>query len=688
MAIVVKIDLCRSKIFAGEQERRNPSIRTDALNRMIEVSKASFPRADEPYPQGSFYKADGDALYYIVEKPSVALRGAIEFMQTWCHQGIPQYPECRIYLDRGHIDAIAAPGRTELTGKPFENISVFEKGLDEGKIYLTLDVVESVDQTMAKFRFYRSVVPRKGESLRLYVVDFDDPRTVSDSSLLHALFVAHPVGTEARERLFELFVVEYLLDHGTLDDVALFETWARGKNYPLPPTAQLRGIMTKFSFVELQPAGSYRLRAGAKEEVENAREHFRRARESCTTEVMRSVVDGTGRKSAVEGLVLSDMLEEYLCAVFSEIRMMANYFWATLQLFDAGPEHFARFDYVLRRRLDDERLAYFDEWRRGFLNGLRNVSAEGNLYIAAVFHNVLATYYLNRAGQTSPYQIDKLKQRDIFLDTNIFYSLLVPASSYHEVTQYFMQRLTKMGILARILLVTLAEYEEHLAFVERNTDARGQPSALLVRKNPWLWQEYKKNPARYLQRFGVCRQMFSVAHELVVEEENYTELSERLKVKGVQLEKHMIELSEEEVEALWSKLRNAMTSDWWDLEKYWDFILREHPQQVRRHDMMCVVNVEKKANARGMDELGPKVMLVTADKKLWRLRRLYPFIVSPESFLEFILPYLFLSDIPVTDAERFPNQLLRAQLGTLLVSRPPELAEIVGAYFKDPALGL
>lgn len=255
IAAIVKIDLCKSKTFASKQEVRNPSIRTEALNRMIQVSKASFPRADTPYPSGSFYKADGDALYYIVEKPSVALRGAIEFMQAWYYEGIPEYPECRVYLDRGYVEAIAAPGRTELTGKPFENISVFEKGLDEGKIYLTRDVVESVDQTMAKFRFYRSIVLREGESLGIYVVDFLDPRTVSDSSLLHALFIAHPKGTEARDRLFTLFLVEYLLDHGKLDDVAAFESWARGKNYPLPPATQLREILATSSFIEMQPGG-------------------------------------------------------------------------------------------------------------------------------------------------------------------------------------------------------------------------------------------------------------------------------------------------------------------------------------------------------------------------------------------------------------------------------------------------
>jgi hypothetical protein len=79
-------------------------------------------------------------------------------------------------------------------------------------------------------------------------------------------------------------------------------------------------------------------------------------------------------------------------------------------------------------------------------------------------------------------------------------------------------------------------------------------------------------------------------------------------------------------------------------------------------------------------------MFLTLDSKLLRLRRRYPFILSAEQFLEFMLPYLFISDIPIKEPERFPNQLLSAQLGTLLVRKPPELAEEVGAFLSDPSL--
>jgi hypothetical protein len=53
--------------------------------------------------------------------------------------------------------------------------------------------------------------------------------------------------------------------------------------------------------------------------------------------------------------------------------------------------------------------------------------------------------------------------------------------------------------------------------------------------------------------------------------------------------------------------------------------------------------------------------------------------------MDFFLPYMFLNDIPVKEAEHFPNKLLAAQLGVLLVKRPPTANEIVAACLRDPA---
>ena len=153
---VVKLDLCGSKSFAAEREWKDPSVRADCLKRLLDVSQRCFPQATEQYPAGSFYKADGDAVYYLLEKPSVALRGAIEFMQLWYHE-TPDLPDCRAFLDRSGIDEIGVAGRSELTGRAFENIAVVEKGRQEGRIYTSDDVMSVVDATMVRFTFLDTV---------------------------------------------------------------------------------------------------------------------------------------------------------------------------------------------------------------------------------------------------------------------------------------------------------------------------------------------------------------------------------------------------------------------------------------------------------------------------------------------------------------------------------------------------
>lgn len=300
---------------------------------------------------------------------------------------------------------------------------------------------------------------------------------------------------------------------------------------------------------------------------------------------------------------------------------------------------------------------------------------------------LLATYYLNRSGQASPYQVERLRQRQIYLDTNVLYSLCVEASQFHEVTAYFVERLAKLDIRLRVLPISVWEYEESLQFVERNYDARG-PKEAIVRRNPWLYQQFMSDKARYLSSMAVCRQTYSVAKDLAVEVPNYPSIDSNLKSKGLELEKEATELSQEEADRMWEEHRNWMTSNKWDLQRYWDFINQDFPPSVRRHDMTCIANLVSKAESLKPDVLGPKIVFITVDGKLCRLRKRYPFICSPAQFLEFILPYLFLSDIPLKDARHFPNRLLSAQLGTLLVKRPPQLAEIVRAYFQNPSLAV
>lgn len=681
---IVKIDLCHSKTFAGEREKMDPLIRIDTLNQLAQVSEKCFPESTVAYPDGSFYKADGDAIFYILDMPSVALRGAIEFMQLWFHKNVPAFPDCRVFLDRSAIDKTEIASRVQLTGRAFENISVIEKGRHESRIYVTEDIIGALDTTMAKFSFIDTVSPRQGEILKLYYVDFDDPRIVHDSSLVHALFVAHPKATEARERLFELFLIEFIFDTGDLKSFKDFINWSQKKGYSIPPEDNLRKIMERSEYFE-ERNGRWCLVHNARIEVETAQLQFTEAKCKCIKQVEQALEETTKRADATAGLPIEKIVEEYLCGIFSEIRMMANYFRSTLQLFDSPIDQFACFDYIIKRQLDAPRLEYYTLWFRGFILGLRTATTEGNLYIAAIFHNVLATYYLNRSSETSGYQIELLKDRKIYLDTNALYSLLVEASPFHEEIVYFIERLSKLGIRANVMPISVWEYEEALIFVERNYDDRG-PKEILIRQNPWLYQQFKSDESRYLYSISVCRQKYSITKDIEIGEENFNEIDNNLNGIGLQLDRDSKELSQEEADKMWNEHINWMTSNYWDINRYWDFINKEFPASVRRHDMTCLKNLVTKEASIKPDAMGPKVVFITLDSKIFRLRKMYSFICSPIQYLEFILPYLFLSDIPLKDAKDFPNKLLSAQLATLLVKRPPTMTEIVGAYFRNPSI--
>ena len=176
-------------------------------------------------------------MYFLLDKPSVALRASIEFMREWFSATLPgdeRCPDCRVILDRGNIEELQTAGRTDVVGAPFENIAVAEKSLDDGRIYVSGEVVKHCDPTMARFTIFRDFEPRPGDIVSVYQTEFTDPRTVEDSSLLHALFVAHPKAQAARARVLELFLLEYLVEQKELVDFRDYESWWTTRGYSDP----------------------------------------------------------------------------------------------------------------------------------------------------------------------------------------------------------------------------------------------------------------------------------------------------------------------------------------------------------------------------------------------------------------------------------------------------------------------
>jgi hypothetical protein len=380
------------------------------------------------------------------------------------------------------------------------------------------------------------------------------------------------------------------------------------------------------------------------------------------------------------------VIDEYLSAIFLEVRMMANYFRRGYGIFESTSDNFARFDYLITRHLPEGGESLLEPWRRGFVLGLKKASEQNNLYIAAVFHNILATYYLNRASASSAYQLKRLRERVVYIDTNVLYALRVEASSYHELVEYLVRNLKRLGVSIKVFPFTVEEYETSLEAVEREFVGR-KPSAQLVRWNPWLYQEFMLRPGRYMNSISACRQVHRIRPDAIAcPPEAYDSVDTVLAENGLSLERDFSTLKDEDVAEKWSEYGHKMPSNTWSLDDYWEFLYRVStvPLAKQRHDVFSLVNVGHKALAQVPDGLGPKTLFLTLDRnRLLRLRKVYRYIAGAEQLLEFFLPYFFLSDIPLRDADKFPNDLLAAQLGTLLVRRPPKIAEVVEAYVRD-----
>jgi len=221
---IVKIDLCKSKIFNYSGERTEPAIRSKTLEHLLDIANPYFPNSELTYPEGSYYKSEGDAIYYIFDSPTIALRASINFMQNWHHKSANTLPECRAIIHQGKIELLNHANRIEIAGRPFEDISIIEKNLLDGRIFVTNNFMSKCDKTISKFSHFCDIKITEERTINILLADYDDPRTLEDSSLIHALFVSTSQSKEVRETIFELFATEYLLEHQHLDDIANFNT--------------------------------------------------------------------------------------------------------------------------------------------------------------------------------------------------------------------------------------------------------------------------------------------------------------------------------------------------------------------------------------------------------------------------------------------------------------------------------
>jgi len=421
---------------------------------ILDVARSAFPGSDAEYPNGSFVERTGTAVVFAMKKPTVAVRAAIEFAQAWHRFVLENHPDCRITID--YFRSEGPPISSGLSSQEALGL------LPAGRIYLSEAVVDACDPTLASFSPHCSVwgTPR----INVYRAEFADPRTVADSSLVHALFIAQPDADEAGDRLLELFMAEYLLEKQSLSSFFDLLSWMATKGYPCPPAPYLQELASKSQY--FHSTGSppvFSLTEQATQLVATAKNDYRLAKERCVSLIEAELRSAIRSPKVLDNVDLPKLVDKYLTAMFLEIRLMANYVRRTSQFFDGSSELLQPLDYLILSHLRYMGDVAVDTWRSAFLRGLKAASSETNLYIAAVFHNVLATYYLNRNPSQKHFQVGGLGRREVYIDTNVLYAVVVEASSYHSLIKTCLDNLTKLGFRIKIFPFSVEEYERSLA---------------------------------------------------------------------------------------------------------------------------------------------------------------------------------------------------------------------------------
>lgn len=272
----------------------------------------------------------------------------------------------------------------------------------------------------------------------------------------------------------------------------------------------------------------------------------------------------------------------------------------------------------------------------------------------------------------------------LYVDTNILYSSCFKSSNFHEKVLYFSEHLKQLDINMRVYPFTIEEYESSLAKDVHEYKSNPCSFTMLIRAS-WFYQEFKKNPSKYMNDINICRLIHSIAKGTPVTPENYSAFDRELDTHNMSVESSYQEFTKEQNLLLWEELKDIILSRTETASEYFDvgYRLSTYSEGVVIHDMNLLENVAIKYKEKGDDALGPKVLLITADHKLIKCRKRYPFVVTTEQFLEFMMPYLFIADIPTTDFTAFPNEILSAQLGINISYWKPESDDVVSCFLKD-----
>ena len=654
---VVKIDLCGSKKFMID--RKSPDSRVEVLKRLTKIAVDHFPYADNRFPQGSLYNPAGDAIYIILERPTVALKKTIEFMKRWSSE-VPNYPDCRAVIDYNEITEVNVANSVDLVGEIFEDINEIEKLYGAGEIGVTDRIVKHTDTTIIGFIKPVESKIKDIRKIKSWAVNYDNPRTLNMSMVAHALFIASPESAKVRERAIEAIIIDVLMSKGK-KNISIIEliNYLEKNNYPYISDLFLEEIINTSEYLEL-----FENKVSLKNEMHNTFNSISNEFEKSKSEAVNYIVGELSRKLSLEnkdiekGLKISELTEEYLSAIFLEIRMIANHY-SSKDLFFEDLISKTEFDYIIKKFVSElfpeEAFLYF---KKIYLSSLLDLTVKENVYIASIFHNVLLLYYLNRNPELTIHQKNKINKKGLFLDTNTFYALKCKSSQFNKLINLVFARLRAMDCRFYIFDKSIEEFNGSLANTSRKYRSPNQ--YLDPSKKPWIRKEFESYPHEYAQDFDFCVKSFQVPKNEPYPKCNYSVLSQELLKQGLNAKKLDSNINKEEFDKLYERIYEAKKKLDPETQWYGPNLPEDLYQALVSHDTLCLLNLYNKATS----PFDADKLFITCDYGLVKLRNRFPgeyeYIVAINEFYEFMLPYLFISntvnELPIS----IPNLLLGA----------------------------
>ena len=677
---IVKLDLCGSKRFF-DQHRHRANIRQKTLAKLTQASTEIFPNGHMRYPMGSLYATQGDCVYYILADPTTAVRCTIDFLRKW-EALTDALPDCRAVVDAGVVGESPLGDRTELTSSAFENISVIEAHYGAGEIGVTERVKTATNPSLVNFIGRRETTITEHRSVTSWIANYENPRLLSDSSLVHALFVASPKSTTVRARTYEALIVECVMETaGRRASLTQIQEAIREKQCPVIDVPQLNDIVNESehlvsdgNYVELAPI--------AEGSFETIRRNFQRSRDSFVKRVAERFADRIKlRPEVIETrLDIAALLERYICAVFLEFRSMAAYMVNTVRVID---DLSSDFDHIIVQALgksfarSDEKFMFF---KRAFLDSIKEAIDKESVYVASVFHNVLMLYYLNRNERYIHEQVATIRTKRIYFDTNTLYAYMCHSSEHHSLVAYCVEKLGVMGVRPIVFDRSVQEYNESISSVAANV---GQMKHLrsALEYDPWILQEYETNRAAYSHNLGYCIEMHRIPAGDKRDTKEVSEVESELLEKGMLLEILDPYMNATHLGAIYQHVYDAKQV--FDpevgglvvrgnLDTYHDKVL---------HDANCLRRIANE----GQTPYELEKMFVTCDYRLAKVRRMhigYDCVVTIKEFYEFMMPSLLLSDTISSDPVEIPRFLLASAISVELAATRT-LESVVGDFLAS-----